>query len=155
MLIDSNQTTKPLSSQSRSQLLGFQSFWDAAAHCYFACTDLIDLVCDFCVKSPANQSTWVMQKLSQEMLSILSFKFTLVKKSCSQDYHGCCPLDRKPFSNFVCMCTHNLVPTPKTTGIGLGARLARNCSGHKPYSFTNNNTENRRFIVLTKLSQTR
>ena len=36
---------------------------------------------------------------------------------------GCCPLRRMPFSNVVRMCTHSLIPKPKTTVIGLGARL--------------------------------
>ena len=35
----------------------------------------------------------------------------------------CCPLPRTPFSNHVCMCTRSLVPGPKTTVIGLGAKL--------------------------------
>ena len=37
---------------------------------------------------------------------------------------GCCPLRRTPFSNVVRMRTCSLVPKPKTTVIGLGARLA-------------------------------
>ena len=37
---------------------------------------------------------------------------------------GCCPLCRTPFSNVVHMHTCSLVPKPKTTVIGLGARLA-------------------------------
>ena len=42
---------------------------------------------------------------------------------------GCCPLRRTPFSNLVRMRTRTLVPTPKTTVIGLGARLVHtgNC----------------------------
>ena len=36
---------------------------------------------------------------------------------------GCCPLRRTPFSNVVRMRTCSLVPKPKTTVIGLGARL--------------------------------
>ena len=36
---------------------------------------------------------------------------------------GCCPLRRTPFSNVVRMRTRSLVPKPKTTVIGLGARL--------------------------------
>jgi len=36
---------------------------------------------------------------------------------------GCCPLLRTPFSNVVRMRTRSLVPKPKTTVIGLGARL--------------------------------
>ena len=36
---------------------------------------------------------------------------------------GCCPLRRTPFSNVIRMRTRSLVPKPKTTVIGLGARL--------------------------------
>ena len=36
---------------------------------------------------------------------------------------GYCPLRRTPFSNVVRMRTSNLVPKPKTTVIGLGAKL--------------------------------
>ena len=38
---------------------------------------------------------------------------------------GCCPLRRTPFSNVVRMRTRSLVPKPKTTVIGLGARLVQ------------------------------
>ena len=53
-----------------------------------------------------------------------SYKFTLVNKTVLSALPSCCLLRRTPFSNVVCMCTLSLVPKPKTTVIGLGARLA-------------------------------
>ena len=54
-----------------------------------------------------------------------SSKFTQVDKAVHSTawLMGCCPLRRTPFSNVVRMRTRSLVPKPKTTVIGLGARL--------------------------------
>ena len=52
-----------------------------------------------------------------------SFKFTLINKSHSQHTEAAvCCLGRH-FSNCVHMCTQSLIPRPKTTVIGLEARL--------------------------------
>ena len=52
-----------------------------------------------------------------------SFKFTLVNKSHSQHSETAVRCFRTPFSNFVRMRTQSLVPRPKTTVIGLEARV--------------------------------
>ena len=49
--------------------------------------------------------------------------FLASNSSCSIKSCGYYPLQRTPFSNFVCMCTCSLVPRPNTTIIGLGTRL--------------------------------
>ena len=53
-----------------------------------------------------------------------SSKFTLVDKVAHSTGWLYCQLRRTPFSNVVRMRTRSLVPKPKTTVIGLGARLA-------------------------------
>ena len=52
------------------------------------------------------------------------------------DLPGCCPLRRTPFSNVVRMRTNSLVPKPKTTVIGLGARLVSFCTTVRMRIFT-------------------